>query len=435
VTTSHRTQLLKRSAVATLGLAALFVGASWDSIAGSVSESAEVCCACRRAPEVPPSPPEPYDLSAGRFDAELARVPEVGLLPPGSRERLFRERRAGGDHPMLAMFDSRSDLRGLPVLRDEDCHGFTFISTVSHELRPQLQDTSQYLSTRSTSRLHRNEEMPTQIRRELARKAEVHPMLLWQMCQCEKGDLRGVMTDVLGMLEKPAAAEALARVALYDPDPDLRLSAVIALKTRPAVESRPLLLEGFAHPMSCVADHAATALTVLNDRAAVPDLIDLLGKPDPATPVPDESGTPVVHELVKINHARNCQMCHATSWDANDSARAPVPSPDQPLTPPFSDYVNVCGDLFVRIDVTYLRPDFSRMLPVAKAAPWPDRQRFDFLVRTRAATPAEISAPRPEKSPHREAIVRALQRLTGESIGDDVAAWQRYGLRDLSVKK
>src|SRR5207244_5948446 len=126
------------SAVATVGLAALFVGVSWDSIAGPASESAvaEVCCACPGAANVPSPPPEPYDLSASRFDAELARVPEVGLLPPGSRARLFRQRGTGGDHPALAMLDSRQDLRGLPVLRDEDCHGFSFISTVARELRP-----------------------------------------------------------------------------------------------------------------------------------------------------------------------------------------------------------------------------------------------------------------------------------------------------------
>jgi hypothetical protein len=437
VTTSPRTQLYKRSAVAIVGLTALFVGVSWDSIAGPASDSSgtEVCSACRRAADIPSPPPEPYDLNASRFDAELARVPEVSLIPPGSHERLFRERGGNGEHPVLALFDSRPDFRGLPVLRDEDCHGLACVAAVARTLRPTLGETVQFLSTRAGSRLRRADDMPTWVRRDPARIAEAHPMLLWQMCQCEKDDLRGVMTDVLKILEKPAAIEGLTRIALYDPDSDLRQKAVIALKSRPAEESRPYLIEGFAHPMSCVADHAATALTLLNDRGAVPELIDLLGKPDPNAPIPDESGTPVVHELVKINHARNCQMCHAPSWDTNEVARATVPSPDQPLTPSFSsDYNNPCSDIFVRIDVTYLRPDFSRMLPVAKAAPWPDRQRYDFLVRTRPATPAEIIAPRPEKTPQREAIVRALQRLTGESLGDDVAAWKLVAARNLSVK-
>jgi len=436
VTISLRTQLYKRSAVATVGLAALFVGLSWDSIAGPASESdaTEVCRS--GSSHVPSPPPEPYDLSASRFDAELARVPEVGLLPTGSRERLFRTRGTGGDHPALAMFDSRSDLRGLPVLREEDCLGLACVSHVSKTLRPQLGATSEFLSTRAGSRLHRSGDSPTWIRRNIADIAEHHPMLLWQMCQAEKDDIRGVMTDVLKLLEKPAAIEALTRIALYDPDSDLRQKAVTALKTRPVAESRPYLVEGFAHPMSCVADHAATALTMLNDREAVPDLIDLLGKPEPGTPVPDESGTPVVHELVKINHARNCQMCHAPSWEQHDVSRAAVPSPDLPLSGSFSlDYLNPCNEFFVRIDVTYLRPDFSRMLPVAKAHPWPDRQRFDFLVRTRPATPAELAAPRPTKSPQREAIVRALERLTGESYGDDLAAWKRVAMRNLSVKK
>ena len=132
MTTSHRTQLYKRSAVAAFGLAALFVGASWDSIAGPASESGG-CTACRRAADFPSPPPEPYDLSASRFDAELVRVPEVSLIPPGSRERLFRDRR-GSDHPVLAMFDSRPDFRGLPVLRDDECHGLACVADVARTL-------------------------------------------------------------------------------------------------------------------------------------------------------------------------------------------------------------------------------------------------------------------------------------------------------------
>src|SRR5688572_10784570 len=157
---------------------------SWDSIAGPASESTEVCHRC--SSHVPSPPPEPYDLSASRFDAELARVPEVGLLPSGSRERLFRTRGAGGDHPALAMFDSRMDLKGLPVLREEDCIGLACVSHVSKTLRPQLGATSEFLSTRAGSRLHRSGDTPTWVRRNVADIAEHHPMLLWQMCQCEK---------------------------------------------------------------------------------------------------------------------------------------------------------------------------------------------------------------------------------------------------------
>jgi len=153
--------LYKRSAVAIVGLAAVFVGVSWDSIAGPAPDSAgtEVYSACRRAAEIP-SPPEPYDLSASRFDAELARVPEVALIPTGSHERLFRERGGNGEHPVLAMFDNRPDLRGLPVLRDDECHGLACVAAVARTLRPTLGETVQFLGTRAGSRLRRGDDMP-----------------------------------------------------------------------------------------------------------------------------------------------------------------------------------------------------------------------------------------------------------------------------------
>ncbi len=49
-------------------------------------------------------------------------------------------------------------------------------------------------------------------------------------------------------------------------------------------------------------------------------------------------------------------------------------------------------DILVRLDVTYLRQDFSTKLPVANADPWPEMQRYDFLVRTREVTDTEARA-------------------------------------------
>jgi len=47
------------------------------------------------------------------------------------------------------------------------------------------------------------------------------------------------------------------------------------------------------------------------------------------------------------------------------------------------------ADLLVRVDVTYLRQDFSLLLPVVDAAPWPGMQRYDFMVRTRTVSDNE----------------------------------------------
>jgi hypothetical protein len=96
----------------------------------------------------------------------------------------------------------------------------------------------------------------------------------------------------------------------------------------------------------------------------------------------------------------------------NIANRRPIPG--SPLSPQY--YANrsrSVDDLFVRAAVTYLRQDFSVVLPVAKAAPWPEEQRFDFLVRTRKATKAEAEGSQKQQGsyPQREAVLFALRQL------------------------
>jgi hypothetical protein len=71
--------------------------------------------------------------------------------------------------------------------------------------------------------------------------------------------------------------------------------------------------------------------------------------------------------------------------------------------------------------------------PVADANPWPEMQRFDFLVRTRDLTDAEASAyreklGRPEAgrlSPYHRSALAALRELTGKDTEPTAAAWRR----------
>jgi len=85
--------------------------------------------------------------------------------------------------------------------------------------------------------------------------------------------------------------------------------------------------------------------------------------------------------------------------------------------------------VFVRADVTYLKQDFSVVLPVADHGPWPATQRFDFLVRERAATPSDNLA---AAGRHGEAATEqqrsaffALRALTGLDPGPAVSDWKR----------
>jgi hypothetical protein len=79
----------------------------------------------------------------------------------------------------------------------------------------------------------------------------------------------------------------------------------------------------------------------------------------------------------------------------------------------------------VRTDVTYLRQDFSAALDIEDPGPWPKSQRFDFLVRTRSATAAEVArAAKPHPVPQREAARLALQWLTSRDLGDRSEEWE-----------
>jgi hypothetical protein len=87
--------------------------------------------------------------------------------------------------------------------------------------------------------------------------------------------------------------------------------------------------------------------------------------------------------------------------------------------------------------VTYLRQEFSVALPVANPGLWPKEQRYDFLIRTRPATDAEIKlAQKNHKSldyPHREAVLRVLRGLTGKDLGKESKPWQDFLTRSSHV--
>jgi hypothetical protein len=89
-------------------------------------------------------------------------------------------------------------------------------------------------------------------------------------------------------------------------------------------------------------------------------------------------------------------------------------------------------DLAVRVDVTYLRQDFSLTLPVADAHPWPEMQRYDFLVRSRELTEEEVGVYREQfgtsdpsrPSPYQRAVVAALRTITGRDAAPSAQAWR-----------
>jgi hypothetical protein len=148
--------------------------------------------------------------------------------------------------------------------------------------------------------------------------------------------------------------------------------------------------------------------------------------------------------LVRVNHARNCMLCHAQSVARSDGVRVAAPNPTRRLPAEFSLAGYEGGGrggssqppgpppVFVRPDITYLQQEFSWVLPTANPGPWPTLQRYDFLIRTRPAS-AEEAAPTGVESPQKKAVVRALRALTGQDFGDKAADW-RAGL-SVAMKK
>jgi hypothetical protein len=268
--------------------------------------------------------------------------------------------------------------------------------------------------------------------------------------------IRQILVDALAEIPGPPASLALAERAVFDLHPDVRLAALVALSGRPPEEYEPALISGLRYPWPAVADHAAEALIALNRREAVPKLIPLLDARPPAEPYAVEKGkkkVPVVPELVRLNHLRNCLLCHFPSFSPLDPVRGAVPNSGRRLpvsalggrSPGGSgggwgkgggaggaktQYTTVFT--WVRADITYLKQDFSVTQPVPDHGKfWPAEQRFDYLLRLRPLDKEEIVLlkDRPEDAPtawpQREALLFALRELTGENHGPTVAGWKR----------
>jgi hypothetical protein len=156
--------------------------------------------------------------------------------------------------------------------------------------------------------------------------------------------------------------------------------------------------------------------------------------------------------LVRVNHLSNCKLCHPASGRVGNPVPAAVPNPSRPLPAPITTpaYYEGGGD-FVRADVTFLRQDFSVPQKVPSHGVWPERQRFDFMVRltpvpagldkfqprdfwknTRFATSknpdlrehfmGKAGAGMPEFT--HEQTVRALRQLTGKNY--EPSQWKKY---------
>lgn len=258
---------------------------------------------------------------------------------------------------------------------------------------------------------------------------------LMQMLAPTPTNTRLGLVKYLATLSHVDATKAIARLALFSPEEEIRTAAVEALKVRREKDYTDVLMQALRYPWPAVAKRASEMLVKLERTDVVSQLLDALAEADPRSPT-TQGGRTVVRELVRINHNRNCLLCHAPGNSpglTGETLTAGVPVPGTPLSPPQQGYGNAPPELLVRLDVTYLRQDFSALQPVADAGPWPEMQRFDFVVRTRTVTAEEAKeyrenlTPREagQQTPYRRAILAALRELTGKDTAPTPEAWRK----------
>jgi hypothetical protein len=261
---------------------------------------------------------------------------------------------------------------------------------------------------------------------------------LTQIYGPEKQSRREGLARHLRKINHPSATIALARAAVFDFDGEVRLAATDGLKNRSKKDYTDVLLTALRHPWPTAAHNAARVITRLDRQDLVPQLVAFLAERNPNEPfAKDVNGESkmVVREMVKVNHHRNCLLCHppAPAGQQAGGVFGVVPTPGESFAPPEGGgaYGGSPGDAMIRADVTYLRQDFSILASVPNAQPWPEKQRFDFLVRTRVLTDDEVRNNLKERqarvpgqlSENQMAAAEALHRLTGKSAAPNAVAW------------
>ncbi|MCS6976425.1 MAG: hypothetical protein NZM31_05370 [Gemmatales bacterium] len=268
---------------------------------------------------------------------------------------------------------------------------------------------------------------------------------LCQILEPETKDLRLFLVEMMRDIPCQKSTDALVRMAMFDLSPQVREAAIEVLRTRPIESYRQKLLDGLMYPWLPAAEHAAEALVALEDRKAVPKLIEMLENPkDPRIIYPQDRkekpsylqnlvpldsfrGEPLRVEMVKINHLANCLLCHKPTDNPDGLLVSRAPVPGQPLPEGFdvrSPAYYALGEALVRADVTRLRQDFSVTLTVPDSGAWPGQQRFDYLLMLRPATPkeredfAKLTEPQ-----HHGPVLFALRELTGKDLGPDPRCW------------
>jgi hypothetical protein len=337
----------------------------------------------------------------------------------------------------------RRDLSGLPFIMGEQCRlparAASSLQRNSRLVRSTLDRSRQPIPVSSYS--YSTSELPKdsgvrfweQMNFDFGLEMDNLPALE-QILLAESTSHRMLFMKKLKATKEKAAPRILAQRAIFDPDYGVRETALEALKDYPPQDVEAILVQGLRYPWPQVVNNSAVALLKLNRADLVPELVNMLDQPDPEAPFlgGPKKNQLMVRELVRVNHHRNCLLCHAPV-DRQTLNRSvplvPIPTPGERMPTSSVIYYSARGENVVRADVTYLRQDFSVMLQVPYSHPWPAEQRYDFFVRVRPFNDKEAqdfkSRTQPSQTAHKTTILLALKALTGEDAGYSAAAWRQ----------
>ena len=335
------------------------------------------------------------------FNRRVRRDP--GDVLPGEQEVIAADvgTRPEEGHMIEGWIAKRPDLAGLPLRLDDSCK----LDRTEASLLMKVSRSAIGLRTRMTAQgIH--SEVIRKNAAILAANLIEDTSAIVQILQAEPAIVRTRMVKLLSMKEDEESIQALVDRALFDTSKEVRHLALHELKLQPGEKVREQLLDGFDHAWEPVAVNAANALVELDDELSVDDLRKRLGVPDPHAPYQDEKGNWKVRELVRVNHLRNCLLCHAPVVDPKASPfQAIVPEPTKPL--PRMYYSS--GSPSVRPDITYIVQDFSTTHEVGGMKPWPFKQRFDYFVRERVIDSTEALKRKEKRSEEESLRERALR--------------------------
>jgi hypothetical protein len=362
------------------------------------------------------------ELTAQQWKIRKAQAAAVALHLNGKEEDGF----------LKALVRARPDLSGVSFVMGDACR-------TEGERKAVFRDAAEKLRREKQAASLGEAPPPGQAEESRQHFWQAHAAVAAQVMPAESVERQLLLVRKLASIPRPEATRALARVAVFSPEGAVRAGAIEELSVRRERDYTDVLALGLRYPWPAAARNAADAIVRLGRKDLAERLVALLDEPDPRGPRTKEVAgreVTVARELVRINHLRNCLLCHAPAEPGNvpeGTLVAEVPVPSETLPETGNGYGSTASNLLVRIDVTYLRQDFSTMLEVKERSAWPALQRFDFVVRQRELTPAEAAdlRARLEKrepdglSPYQRAAADALRGLTGRDLGARAGPWRR----------